>query len=495
MKNEMTMGKDREGKFHPRKGKPSGSMRAESVGLKPISSGSYEEQQEIADKYTVGEEEPAPNLHVRHRNRNVDKREDKQHDRGQIQNTKANRETLGDDISAQGDTVPAQQIGLLSKEAFAELASYQSSPCITIYLPTHSAGVDVNERMDPTAFKNMLQQVNNLLRQKQTTQEQIDKLLKPGFDMLRNEEFWNSMSAGLAIFIADGVFKYMKMPMSPREEILINTSFYIAPLLPILTNLDYFYLLVLSKKQAKLYRADAFGMNYIPIEEMPNGVDDVVHFEEKEDQKLFRTGSSGGGGGANYHGIGAGKPNEKEHLAMYFDEVDETLFKAVLNKENVPLLLAGVEYLIPIYKSVAKYKPIWDDAITGSHEHEDVSSMYQLARQKMEPYFQERHTKALEAYWNQSATALTSSIPADVIPAAHYKQVWHLFVQEGEHIWGTFDEMNNKLTMHDTQQEGDECLIDKAVIKTILNGGEVHVLPKERMPGQSQLAALMRYQQ
>jgi hypothetical protein len=113
----------------------------------------------------------------------------------------------------------------------------------------------------------------------------------------------------------------------------------------------------------------------------------------------------------------------------------------------------------------------------------------------MEPYFDERHAKALEAYWNQSATALTSSIPDDVIPAAHYKQVWHLFVQKDEHIWGTFDEMNNQLTIHDTQQDGDECLIDRAVIKTILNAGEVHVLPKDRMPGGSKIAALMRYQQ
>jgi hypothetical protein len=303
------------------------------------------------------------------------------------------------------------------------------------------------------------------------------------------------MTAGFAAFISDGVFKYMKMPVAPKEEILINTSFYITPLLPVIGNTDYFYLLVLSKKQATLYRGDAFGMYPVIVDELPNGVDDVVHIEEKDDQKLWRTGSSGAGGGANYHGIGAGKPDDKENIAMYFDEVDETLFKYVLNKENVPLLLAGVEYLIPIYKSVAKYKPIWDNAITGSHEHEDINSLYQLAREKMAPYFEERHTKALTAYWNQSATALTSSTPSAVIPAAHYKQVWHLFVQKDEHIWGTFDEMNNKLIIHDTQQEGDECLIDKAVIKTILNAGDVHVLPKEKMPAQSKIAAVMRYQQ
>jgi hypothetical protein len=285
----------------------------------------------------------------------------------------------------------------------------------------------------------------------------------------------------------------MRLPIAPRNELLTNTSFYLAPLIPVVTSRDYFYVLVLSKKQAKLYRADAFGMQYIPVKGMPNGMDDVVHFEEKDDQKLFRTDTAGGGAGANYHGIGSGKPDEKANLAMYFDEVDETLWKEVLHYENVPLLLVGVEYLIPIYKQVAKYKPIWDEAITGSHEYEDTNALYQQAREKLVPYFDQRVTKALNTYGNHSATGLTSSIIEDVIPAAHYARISQLFALKDEHIWGSFDEMNNTLTIHAVQEAGDECLIDKAIIKTLRTGGEVFILNEDKMPGRSKLAAIMRY--
>ena len=41
--------------------------------------------------------------------------------------------------------------------------------------------------------------------------------------------------------------------------------------------------------------------------------------------------------------------------------------------------------------------------------------------------------------------------------------------------------------------EEDEDLIDKAVTRTILNAGEVHFLPKDQMPGGSEIAAVMRY--
>jgi hypothetical protein len=489
------MGKDREGKFHPQKGKPSGSAKSESTGLKEVNSKHIDNYLEIAEKYTLGEEEPAPNLRVTHPNRNVDKREERSQQATDTNNdsnesNKSKTETFKVENS---DTVAEELLISITKEQLATLASLKSDPCISIYIETASAGVDKNEQKDLIAFKNVLQQVTYQLRQKGVSQNVIEKLLKPGYDLIRDNIFWSNLSKGLAVFISANELKYMKLPVVPKEEILINTSYYLAPLITLVSGYDYFYLMVLSKKQAKLYRADKFGMVYLPIPEMPNGIDDVVHLEEKDDQKLFRTESQGGGHGANYHGIGAGKPDDKANIAIYFDEVDETAMKAVLNKETVPLLLAGVEYLIPIYKSVADYKFIWDKSLTGSYEHQNGTAIYEEAREVMEPYFQQRNTKALEMYANNSATERTSSIPADVIPAAFYSRVWHLFVLKDEHIWGSFDEMKNELVVHESQIDGDECLIDKAIMKTVLNGGEVHFLERERMPADTKIAALMRY--
>ena len=488
------MGKDREGKYHPRKGKPSGALR-EGVGLQPIDTSAIDEQFEIAEKYTEGEEQPAPNIHVRHPNRNVDKREERQRNKDIKRFDNPSNKTVNETFTVERDETVAREIpAMMTKEQFAELANFQSERCISFYMATTSStSVEANRQKDFIGFKNKLQQLSAMLKDKQVDETQMERVLKPGYDLLRNEEFWANLWQGLAVFIADGFFRYIRLPVTPREEMLVNSTFYLTPLIPVMTSKDYFYVLVISKKQAKLYRADAFGMRYISVKGMPKGVDDVVRFEEKDDEDLFRTEPAGAGAGATYHGIGTGRPEPKANLAMYFDEVDETLWKEVLNKENVPLLLAGVEYLIPIYKQVAKYKPIWDDAITGSHEHEDTPSLYQQAREKMEPYFQERVTKALTAFANHSATELTSSIPDDVIPAAHYGRISQLFVAKGEHLWGRFDEMNNQLTIHAAQEDDDECLVDKAVIKTLLTGGEVFILPAAKIPGGSKLAALMRY--
>ena len=499
------MGKDREGKFHPAKGRPSGQGKDNNIELHLKDDGALDLYLETAEKYTDGQEEMPANVRVRHPNRNADKHTEYAEDGKpnkwykKTASAKASRASGASEngLASNGrrDTTEGLELpGVLTKPLLEELFNHSAKHYITAFMATHQSGVEVNEKQDLVTFKNILQQVSSQLRQNGVDETTVIRMFAPGYDLLKDDAFWRSQQAGLAIFISDTLFRYIKMPEPPIEEgVLTGGSFFLKQLIPMMTNREYFYLLVISKKQSKVFKIDSFGIQHIPIPEMPNGMDDVVHFEEKDDQNLWRTGSSGAGGGANYHGTGAGKPDEKENIALYLEEVDETLWEELLHNENVPLLLAGVDYLLPIFKSVTGYNNIWNEALTGSYEHEDLNKLRQKAMEVMAPYFEERHKKALDNYGNQSATELTSSVPADVIPAAYYGRVSHLFVQKGEHIWGTFDEMANKLVIHETQQSGDECLLNTAVIKTILTGGDVHILEKEKMPAASNIAALLRY--
>ena len=69
------MGKDRNGKFIPPKGRPSGSAK-DTAGLKDaFAVNNPKTEKELAEKYTDNIDEPTPNIHVRHPNRNVSKGE------------------------------------------------------------------------------------------------------------------------------------------------------------------------------------------------------------------------------------------------------------------------------------------------------------------------------------------------------------------------------------------------------------------------------------
>ena len=382
---------------------------------------------------------------------------------------------------------------IIPKEEFTELINFQGKNCISIYIPTHRSGVEVNEKQDAIVFKNALQAVNTQLQKQGLPSQAIETLLAPGFELYNNEIFWNSQLDGLAVFLADGFSKTIQLPFTVNEENYLNSAFYISPLLPAITNNEEFYLLVLSKHDAKFYQGNAFGLQRLQVEGLPNGMDDVIRFEEKEGRQLFRQGGKGGTGSASFHGHGEGQLDDKANLGIYFQEVDRTLFAEVLHDKNVPLVLAGVEYLIPIYKGASRYNNIAEQAITGNQEHESQLALFTQCREILAPYFEQQTKKALQNYYNQIATPLTSSMPEKIIPASFYAQISDLFICKGQHIWGNFNEAENKLQIHPQKQEGDECLMNKAAAKTYINGGAVYLLEPQQMPKESIIAAFMRF--
>jgi hypothetical protein len=389
-------------------------------------------------------------------------------------------------------------MGVLSKEDLAELTAYGAENCISIFIPAHSSGVEVNNLHDAIVFKNNLQAARKLLLDKGLQQRTADGILKPAFDLVDDREFWNSQSQGLAVFIAEGFIKIVKLPFKVKEELFVNSTFYVVPLLPVMSENEHFFLLLLSKKDAKIYRGDGFGMELLEVEGLPNGMDDVIHFEEKNARQLMRRAGGGAGrdainGGGSYHGHGSGLADEPEYISQYLKEVDQTLWTELLANEKAPLILAGTEGIIGQFRLLSKYKNIVAEMLTGNFDYEDKNTIYQKVKEIAAPIFEENTRKALKTYYENSTGELTSSIPQDVIPASFYSQISDLFVVRDTHIWGKFDEASNELEIHEEEQPGDTCLMNKAVVQTIKNGGSVHVVEQGRMPAESTIAAFMRF--
>jgi hypothetical protein len=492
---KQTMGKDENGTFHPGKGKPSGINKQEGLGIQATSPEKMDEYLDITDKYTVDADELDPSIRVLHPNRNTSKGEDRYKGKENTEATDKTKNTAGNE--ERSSTSAEELPGILTREIFTELCNYKADCCVSIYLKVHKAGVGVNEQFDPVNFKNQLQELSRKIIEQGHSEAYAKTLLEPGFELIRNDEFWRELSPGLAVFISDGYFKYIKMPLEPIEErVAIESSFSVTPLIPIRNSEEYFYLLVISKHGAKLFKADCWGMKIVDVD-LPQSVEDVKRISGL-DATTFRSGSNGSRAPKYsqegvYHGAGGGNTDGKDNMLVYFEAVDDVLWEKVLHNENAPLLLAGVEYEIPIYRSACDYHNIWPQALTGSRELQPTQKLYEDAKEVMQPFFDQKLTKAIETYMNNSANGKTSSIAADIIPATHYSQVSHLFVCKGEHIWGKFDEMNNELMFKDAPDGTTEDLLDLAVVKTLSNGGEVFLLDKERMPADTQLAAILRF--
>ncbi|HYH55825.1 MAG TPA: hypothetical protein VD772_04390, partial [Anseongella sp.] len=189
-----------------------------------------------------------------------------------------------------------------SKINFPELASFRARPAVSVFIPTHSSGVEVNELQDAILFKSILQDTRKKLDEQDYESAATAKILQPGFDLVEDDDFWRNQQQGLAVFMGADFFRTVKMPVPVSKEVFTGTRFHVLPLFN-LKDTKPFFLLVFSKGDAKFYRGNRFGLEEFHVKGLPNGIDDVIHFEEKGGQQTFRR--AGNKGKAAFHGHGA----------------------------------------------------------------------------------------------------------------------------------------------------------------------------------------------
>jgi hypothetical protein len=449
------MGKDKKGHFHPPKGKPSGPLR-ENTSIP----------------------EDVNDAHIMHPNRNVNKDEGDYIEKSGTASYKSKLHYHRTPPHTDKPATVEEIVGPVTKEMILSLSGYRADNCISIYLPTHKAGKEVNEKEDAIVFKTLFQEAAAELKKKGMDDEYVDKLLSPANSLLQNDLFWANLSGGLAVFIADGLFRYLKVPAAVNKKVVINHSFQISPLIPFIKG--QYFILALSNDDAILYRADEFEIEAVLTTELKR---EVIAFGDVKD----------GFGEEGKDDIGGTWSIEERPLAIYFKEIDFIIQQQTGYYDNVPLVLAGTQYLTSIYRRISTYPIIWPDEINGQVFNDSAESIHQKSLDVIADYFIVPVEEALHAYANNSATGLTSSIPEDVVKAAYEGRISQLFIEKEAEINGIFSEEKFEAEIHDDKQEKDEDLIEKIVLKTILTDGDVHFLPKEEMPSESSVAALMRF--
>jgi hypothetical protein len=190
----------------------------------------------------------------------------------------------------------------------------------------------------------------------------------------------------------------------------------------------------------------------------------------------------------------ASADDPKDYISRYFHRVDEGL-RDLLRDEQAPLVLAGVDYLLPIYREANTYSHLMDEGIEGNPEELRAEELHEQAWAIVQPLFLATQEEAAAQYRQLAGAGSeqASNNLRTVVPAAYHGQVETLFVAVGLQQWGTFDSATNAVQLHEEAEPGDEDLLDFAVVHTLLNGGDVYAVEPDKVPDEAHLAAVFRY--
>ncbi|MDM7913819.1 MAG: hypothetical protein ACE15D_05970 [Candidatus Eisenbacteria bacterium] len=391
----------------------------------------------------------------------------------------------------------------LSRDEARQLIDLRATPCLTFTMPTLRAGTD--QQQNPIRFGNLIKQAEEKLRSRRYRDNQIAEILEPARRVLGDDLFWQKPEEGLAVLLAPGFSRVLRLPIPLEERIAIGQEFVMRPLLPLLVNDGPFYILALSQGRARLLRGSRHSVEEIRVDSIPKSLSDALKYDQQEKQTQWHatTGSTVGGGGhqAYYHGHGVGRDDQKTDILRYFQQIDAGMAELLKGDSATPVVLAGVDYLIPIYREANRVANVLPEAILGNPDGLKAEELQARAWSIVHQHFrkgQERAEARLRGLLARDE-ALASRDLATIALCAFQGRVDALFVATDRCVPGRFDPATGMVERpipgaQAVTAGGDaEDLLEYVAKQTFRTGGAVYAVRSDEVPEAQEAAAVFRY--
>jgi hypothetical protein len=376
---------------------------------------------------------------------------------------------------------------LFTHEDLRDVLTERQGPCVSLFMPAHRGGSE----QDPICFRRLLEGAADRLVLAGLRSAEARELLGPARELLDTPLFWKNQCDGLALFLAPAFLRLYRLPLTLESQVAAGRRFRIAPLLPLLSGDGRFYLLALSENGVRLLQGTRRTTSEVDLSGVPTSLAEALRAHDRDEPLQFHTQPAQGWGrrGAIFHGQGVGIDNKKDDLLLFFQRVNRGLH-AVLEADWVPLVLAAVGELMPLYRQANTYPHLLDRGVEGSPDRLSARELHDRAWPLVEPLFHKAREEALARYRQLAGTGRTASDVAAVLPAACRGEVETLFVARDEKCRGLFDPASGRVEEHAREEVGDDDLLDLAASQTLRHGGGTYALARSQMPDAALLAAI-----
>jgi hypothetical protein len=377
----------------------------------------------------------------------------------------------------------------LTTDHLLALLADREPPCISLYQPTHRHHPD--NQQDPIRFKNLIRSVEESLRQNYPTRD-VRGLLEPFQELAADRPFWNHTRDGLAILAGPGVLDVFQLQRSLPELAVVADSFHVKPLLRYLQSADRFQVLGLTRDSATLFEGNRYAVDAEPLpDDFPAKREQAVPSEATERGVSVASSSAGIGSPKMLRGHAEGK--DDIDTEKFFRAVDRAVAEQFSKPSGLPLVLAALPEHQSLFRRVAQNPLLLADGVNGNPGAMTEDELRGRVWQVLEPHYLARLERLKENFTTAQARQAGSADLADVAKAAVAGRVATLLVEADRVLPGVIDRASGSLRLGDLASPDVGDMLDDLAELVLAKGGEVVVVPAERMPAASGLAAVYRY--
>ncbi|HUF46816.1 MAG TPA: hypothetical protein VMM93_03310 [Vicinamibacterales bacterium] len=380
-------------------------------------------------------------------------------------------------------------VQLLTHDTLRSLVQVQEPPCISIYQPTHRHRPD--NQQDPIRFRNLVRAIEDSLAQKFSGRD-TRALLARIQVLIDDVAFWNHTLDGLAVLASPGVFHVFQFQRAVPELAIVADSFHVKPLLRLVQSADRYQVLCVTRQSARLFEGNRDALDELDPGAFPTDIDAALGHERTEPHQTvaaYGTGPSG----PMYHGHGSRRDVVDKDTERYFRAVDRATIAQFSKPARLPLVLAALPEHQPVFRALTRNTALVATGIEGNPDALSDGQLRDAAWQAVEPQYLERLAALTEMFTAALAHQKATADLADAARAAVAGRVSHLLVEAEGVRPGRLDPATGATSAAplDNPDVGD--MLDDLAEAVLRTGGDVVIVPRERMPTATGLAAVLRY--
>jgi len=364
-------------------------------------------------------------------------------------------------------------------------------PCLSLYQPTHRHHPE--NQQDPIRFRNLVKAMENSLRQKYPTRE-VQPLLEPFQALGDDHDFWNHTLDGLAVLGAPGMFRVYGFQRPVAELVVVADSFHIKPLMRILQSADRYQVLGLNRGEIKLFEGNRDALDEVELAQgVPRTITEALGEELTEPHHTVASYGMGAGGPAMHHGHGSKKDEVDIDAERFFRAVDRAVLEHHSRPSGLPLMLAALPEYHTLFRQVSHNPFLMAEGIDINPDALPVDALRDHAWRVVEPQYHARLAGLVEEFGGAKSKGLGADELAQVAEAALAGRVATLLIEADRQVPGRVDDATGRITFDDLARSEVDDLLDDLGELVLKMGGQVVVVPAERMPTRTGIAAIYRF--
>jgi hypothetical protein len=347
-----------------------------------------------------------------------------------------------------------------------------AAPCITLVIPIP------NPLEFAAHLKSAVHSSRKQLAERHTHPETVTGLLAPIEKLGPNWETAEVWANSLIVFRSPGAFRHYWIHARRKDVAVVAERFEIRPLLAAMAREQRFYMLAIGRHHVRLFRSTPHSAEEVRLEgKVPQNMQEFLHTRPPDHllQSRMAAGPSVGSMQGVVFGTGSESEKEQDRLRHFLKEVERGV-TSLVRPTAEPLILAGANYDVAIYRQLNTYAHLLERAIDGSPEDQTAKHLHDRAWEIVSQYPSERLKKALADYRKQSGAALLLGDATAIGNAAAEGRVAGLFLLENAGASGQPDDPLNM-----------------AALETVLHGGWAFELSAADMPAKDSATALLRF--